>query len=590
MTIVEGPVVEPAEATRSADPITLRRVARETLVALALALVAAIVLTWPLVTKLGHMVHDPFDPRFQAWTIDWVQHALGSPGSLFDANIFAPEPNTLAYSDSLLGIAIPLLPLRWLGVSPIGQLNVALLLGFATSAASGYLFGRAATRSVAVGSLTAAAFAFGPFGTLSSGALHATAHAGVGVAAAAAWWLADRAEADRPVLAPALLLAGAITWQSSVSFYPGAYAFAAAAIVLLTRARSLRRRGWIASLAAIGIALLCTFLLAIPYFHVRDDQPTFRRTLDELPAFSTDFGATDPRLEVWGSLLGDGPGWPVYGEPSFPGVVLLVLAPIGAVAGWRAQRRAVITSGALVACGALLGLGAGPSGWRRYLPYRLLFEYVPGWEALRATGRAWIVGLLGLGVLAGLGAVAVATWVARRGRWDPRRVVAVVAAVATLGVLVEGYASWSDRPEVGISQVDDALAARDEPGGVLYLPAIEPGVTAGALSGLFQAVNVYGTTAHHRRTPNGYSGFVPPSWKRLSVEMRALPDEAALAKLRAIGVRFVVVREGARGGAWDALLDPERARSRCDWSGGTVATSCTRYRGEGGDGDRGCRN
>ena len=530
------------------------------MIALALGLVAAIALTWPLVTNLGHMVHDPFDPVFQAWTIDWVQHALGSPGSLFDANIFAPEPNTLAYSDSLLGIAIPLQPLHWLGVAPIGQLNVALLLGFATSAASGYLFGRAATRSVAVGSLTAAAFAFGPFGTLSSGALHATAHAGVGVAAAAAWWLADRAETDRSVLAPAVLLAAAIAWQSSVSFYPGAYAFAAAGIVLLTRARSLRRRGWIASLAAIGVALLCTLLLAIPYFHVRDDQPTFQRTLKELPGFSTDFGATDPRLEVWGSVLGKGLGWPVYGEPSFPGVVLLVLAPIGAVAGWRAQRRAVVTSGALVAGGALLGLGAGPSGWRQYLPYRLLFEYVPGWEALRATGRAWIIGLLGLGVLAGLGAVAIGTWVARRGRWDARRVVAVVAAVATIGVLVEGYASWSDRPEVSVPKVDEALAARAEPGGVLYLPAMEPGIVAGALSGLFQTLNVYGTTAHHRRTPNGYSGFFPPSWQRLSVAMRALPDEAALERLRELDVRFVVVHKGAHGGAWDALLDPERAK------------------------------
>ena len=180
---------EPAPA-----PLTVRRVGTETLIALAVGLVAAIAVTWPLVTKLGHIGHDPFDPRFQAWTIDWVQHKLGSPGSLFDANIFAPEPHTLAYSDSLLGIAIPLLPLRWLGVSPIGQLNIALLLGMATSAAAGYLFGRVVTRSVTVGALTAAAFAFGPFGSVSSGALHATAHAGVGVAAAAAWWLADRAE------------------------------------------------------------------------------------------------------------------------------------------------------------------------------------------------------------------------------------------------------------------------------------------------------------------------------------------------------------------------------------------------------------
>ena len=110
--------------------------------------------TWPLVTKLGHTGHDAFDPRFQAWTIDWVQHKLASPASLFDANIFAPEPHTLAYSDSLLGIAIPMLPFRWLGVSPIGQLNIALLLSFATTFASGYLFGRVVTRSIVVATLT----------------------------------------------------------------------------------------------------------------------------------------------------------------------------------------------------------------------------------------------------------------------------------------------------------------------------------------------------------------------------------------------------------------------------------------------------
>ena len=25
---------------------------------------------------LGHVAHDAYDPRFQAWTIDWVQHRL----------------------------------------------------------------------------------------------------------------------------------------------------------------------------------------------------------------------------------------------------------------------------------------------------------------------------------------------------------------------------------------------------------------------------------------------------------------------------------------------------------------------------------
>src|SRR5687768_13806724 len=119
----------------------MRRTVLEALLVLVVAAVAAVVVTWPLVTELDTMVADPADGPFQAWTIDHVQWALGGNGPLWDANIFAPNRHTLAYSDSLLGLAVPLLPLRWAGLDPVAQLNVALLVGMATSAGGGYLFG-----------------------------------------------------------------------------------------------------------------------------------------------------------------------------------------------------------------------------------------------------------------------------------------------------------------------------------------------------------------------------------------------------------------------------------------------------------------
>ena len=45
-------------------PVTVRRIALETLVAIGVGLVLAVAVTWPLVTKLGHTAHDAFDPRF----------------------------------------------------------------------------------------------------------------------------------------------------------------------------------------------------------------------------------------------------------------------------------------------------------------------------------------------------------------------------------------------------------------------------------------------------------------------------------------------------------------------------------------------
>jgi hypothetical protein len=553
--------------TSDAGPTTdswRRTLALETLVVGIAALGAAIVLTWPLIADAGHVAHDPFDPRFQAWTIDWVQHALGTnPLHLFDANIFAPESTTLAYSDSLLGVAVPMLPLRWLGASPMAQLNIALLLGMATSAASAYLFGRYSSHSRIVGGLAAAAFAFGPFGTLSSGALHATVKAGIPLAALAAWWLADRAERGAALLAPSALLVGITAWQLSVSFYPGAYTIAAAALVLAVRWRSLGRRGARFGLGSLVACVAAAAVLAIPYLSVRSEFPSFDRELANLGPFGADFARTDPRLSVWGDLLGLGEGWPVYGQPAFPGLMLLALAPIGLVSAWRAAgraRRVATTAAVLVVGGAFLGIGTAPDGWRAWSPYRILFEVVPGWRALRATGRGWAIGVLGVGLLAGYGALAVARWLSARTRVRPPRLAAGVAAIAVLVILGEGYAPWSHLTEVRTSPVDMALAADDTPpGGVLYLPALEPRGAARALSGFAQAENVYNTTAHHRRTPNGYSGFFPPSWVTTSRIVEDLPDARSLRRLRELGIRYVVVRSWAEGGTWDTLLEPRRA-------------------------------
>jgi hypothetical protein len=68
---------------------------------------------------------------------------------------------------------------------------------------------------------------------------------------------------------------------------------------------------------------------------------------------------------------------------------------------------------------------------------------------------------------------------------------------------------------------------------------------------------VYRTTAHHRRTPNGYGGYFPASFFELPDRLAALPDEGSLAFLRRTGVRFVVV--GRDAGPWQSLRDPANA-------------------------------
>jgi hypothetical protein len=74
-----------------------------------------------------------------------------------------------------------------------------------------------------------------------------------------------------------------------------------------------------------------------------------------------------------------------------------------------------------------------------------------------------------------------------------------------------------------------------------------------------QPRNLYGATAHHRRTPNGYAGYLPQSYLENSRALRSLPDAAAIARLRRLGVRYVVVHADVASTPWAPLRAPDAA-------------------------------
>ena len=86
------------------------------------------------------------DNRFQAWVIHWVQGALSGEHAFYDASTFAPASGALTFSDHLIGLALPLMPLRWLGLSPAAIFNTGVLLGGVTSACAGYVLGYVLTQ------------------------------------------------------------------------------------------------------------------------------------------------------------------------------------------------------------------------------------------------------------------------------------------------------------------------------------------------------------------------------------------------------------------------------------------------------------
>jgi hypothetical protein len=116
------------------------------------------VLTWPFVRVLGtHTVGHGTDMDLTVWTIAWDVHAFThAPWRIFDANIFFPFHNTLAYSENLIGAALLAAPVVWLTGDALLGTNVAVLASLTVGAFGAYLLTSghgAAMLTLAVGML-----------------------------------------------------------------------------------------------------------------------------------------------------------------------------------------------------------------------------------------------------------------------------------------------------------------------------------------------------------------------------------------------------------------------------------------------------
>jgi hypothetical protein len=54
---------------------------------------------------------------------------------------------------------------------------------------------------------------------------------------------------------------------------------------------------------------------------------------------------------------------------------------------------------------------------------------------------------------------------------------------------------------------------------------------------------MYGSISHWHWLVNGYSGYTPPDYLETRRRMRTFPDDEAIARLKELGVRFVLVHQ-----------------------------------------------
>ena len=142
--------------------MTLRR---EAALVATLAVVTTVALTYPLAFQLGDGGRvDSEDGLFSIWNIAWVARTVvADPASLFDANIFYPHRNALAFSEANLVAGVLAAPAYWLTGNPYTAHNAVALLSFMLSLIGAYLLVRHLTGRRSAATVSAVLFAFCPF-------------------------------------------------------------------------------------------------------------------------------------------------------------------------------------------------------------------------------------------------------------------------------------------------------------------------------------------------------------------------------------------------------------------------------------------
>ena len=288
--------------------------------------VLAIAMTWPLVTGLARDIPGDFgDPLFTSWVLSWDATHLGR--GWWSANIFAPHPLSLAYSEHFLPQALQALPIYAATKNPILCYNLLFLSTFALAGLGMFLLGRELTGSAAAGLVAGLAFAFAPYRIANIPHLQVLSSA----------WMPfvlfglHRHYATGRVRP----LAGAAAAWLVQNLSCGYYLLFFTPIVILYIAWELTRRGlWsdtrtlMHTSLAIVVVLAATTPFLLPYLELRrlGFSP---RSLTETRRFSADVYAyftADPNLRLWGSIA---QAWPKSEGLLFPGLTIVALAVLG---------------------------------------------------------------------------------------------------------------------------------------------------------------------------------------------------------------------------------------------------------------------
>lgn len=484
----------------------------------------------------GRVVADSPDTHLFLWTIGWNTHALlAQPLRIFDANIYAPMPNTLAYSENALGSLPFAAPIIWATGDLVLALNLVLLSACALCGVGAYVLGRRLGMGVPAALVCGVIFAFAPTRFARMSQLHQNTVQWIPFTLAYLHTYVERGRAADLRIAVALF-----TLQALASGHGGV--FLMVAVVVLAAYELLRGTppAPVRRLRDFGITgallLVPAVLVLLPYRRAQADVG-LDRTFDPWAVTPESYLASPASLHQWLlPFITDRPVNDLANTFLFPGYLAV---PLAVAAFWprrgggdaadadAATRRRHAWGYALLGLVSVLFFMGGPLG---------LWPWVRGWPGfnfIRVASRFVTLTTLALAVLAGLGAERLL-----RHR-SPRSALALGAGLCVL--LLGEYSThpFSGTPfTMPRPAIVTWLAAQPGDKRVAEVPV--PRAANGGAYERFETAAMLHSTVAWWPTIHGYSGTRPPHHDEVYRAMNTFPDEASLAALRSLGVTHVI--------------------------------------------------
>ena len=531
-----------------------KRVARTTvrykehLLALLLYGALAAVFTYPLVLNLDR-VNASGDPAVMVWSMAWISHALATePATLYGANILHPIPDALAHTDLLLTSAVLAAPFFLLTGNALLGFNVVMLLTYVLSGYATFLLVRRllSGRPYAVHAalFAGALYAFCPYRLAHVAQLNTMTTYWLPLILLSMHRYLEDGRRPRDLVLVALFF----SLNAASGLYYGAFAALMAALFFvvwsLINREAPKARDLLYGVPVFGLAASLLAALLWPYL-ARSGDADRAWDIANVAYYSFEPAAllTSPPQSL---LLGWTPeafgitaenGKPAFELMLYPGLAASLLAAYAIL-----RRSASVTEALYAALGVAFFVRSwGPSTTLGdsvvSLPYRLLYEFVPGFGSLRVPARMWAFVMLCVSVLAALGLRAILESL------GGRRALAVLGAVSLLAALEFAPALPLDRyTDQGPHIPEPAYAYLAENAGeddvVVEVPFASPA------DPFRETPRMYRSTAGFWRLVNGFATYMPEEyWERRSI-LNSFPDPRSLAEMRRLGVDYVVAHPG----------------------------------------------